>query len=114
MDRIAIVGSALCLLHCIAMPVFLAVFPSYITVFLQDEKFHQLLIWLVIPSSLLAVFIGCCKHKDSWVLAGVVIGVLIMAFTAVFGHDFLGEKAPAITVHKNICQLMAQLRPPKQ
>ena len=96
MDRIAITGSAICLLHCIAMPVFLSIFPSSITVLLQDEQFHQLMVWLVIHSSLLAVFIGCRKHKDSWVLAGVVIGILVMAFTAIFGHDALGESGEKI------------------
>ena len=96
MDRIAITGSAICLLHCIAMPVFLTVFPSSIATLLQDEQFHHLMVWLVIPSSFLAVFIGCSKHKDSWVLAGVVIGIVIMAFTAIFGHDVLGESGEKI------------------
>ena len=96
MDRVAITGSAICLLHCIAMPIFLIIFPSSISVLLQDEKFHHLMIWLVIPSSLLAVVIGCRKHKDSWVLAGVVLGILVMAFTAIFGHDVLGERGEKI------------------
>ncbi len=96
MDRVAITGSAICLLHCIAMPIFLIIFPSSISVLLQDEKFHHLMIWLVVPSSLLAVVIGCRKHKDSWVLAGVVLGILVVAFTAIFGHDVLGERGEKI------------------
>ena len=78
------------------MPVFLTVFPSSLTVLLQDEQFHQLMVWLVIPSSLLAVVIGCRKHKDSWVLSGVVIGIAVMTFTAIFGHKALGESGEKI------------------
>jgi len=96
LDRLAIVGSTLCALHCIAMPVILSVFPSSFTIFFQDERFHQLMVWFVIPSSLIAVFIGCRQHKDLKVLIGASLGLAIIVLTALFGHDYLGEQGEKI------------------
>ena len=96
LDRLAIAGSTLCALHCILTPVLLTVFPSSLSLFFQDEKFHHLMVWFVVPSSLIAVFLGCRGHKDFKVLAGVSIGLIIIVLTALLGHDFLGEQGEKI------------------
>ena len=96
LDRLAIAGSTLCAVHCIVMPIFLTVFPSSLSIFFQDERFHKLMVWFVIPSSLIAVFLGCREHKDYKVLIGASLGLAIIVFTALFGHDFLGEQGEKV------------------
>lgn len=96
LDRLAIAGSILCALHCLLVPILLTIFPSSISLFLQDESFHHLMVWFVVPSSLIAVFLGCRKHKDFKILAGVSLGLTIIVLTVLFGHDFLGEQGEKI------------------
>lgn len=90
-DRLAIGASVICAIHCIALPVILAMFPALVVMPVEEHSFHQLLVWFVLPSSLLAVSLGCSRHKDRIVLIGCVIGLSVIVLTAWFGHDLLGE-----------------------
>ena len=91
LDRFAIGASVVCALHCAVFPVFLAVFPSLVSLPLDDHLFHQLIVWFVFPSSAAAVLLGCWRHKDRIVLLAGVFGLLALVLTAVFGHELLGE-----------------------
>ena len=81
----------LCVIHCLATPVLLVLLPSLAVLPIADESFHLLLVFLVIPTSVTALFLGCRLHRRwsvlSWGLSGV--GVLVLA--ALVGHDLLGE-----------------------
>jgi MerC mercury resistance protein len=58
---------------------------------LDDEAFHAAILWLILPTSLLALAIGCWRHKDRHVLllGGAGLGTITLA--ALFGHDLIGE-----------------------
>ncbi len=45
------------------------------TVFLDDESFHRTILWLVVPSSLLAFGLGCRRHRDPRVLLLGALGL---------------------------------------
>ncbi len=91
-DRAAIGISALCVAHCLVLPVALVLVPSagLLTV-LSDELFHKLLILLVLPTSIFAVTLGCRKHKNVVVLGLAIAGLSTLCLTALFGHEYLGE-----------------------
>ncbi len=91
LDQTAISLSLLCAIHCFAVPIALALLPSLAVVPLVDEHFHVLLAVLVVPTSFIALFLGCRMHQRWRVLGWGVPGVLILVFTALFGHDLLGE-----------------------
>ena len=55
------------------------------------------MVWLVIPSSTIAVFLGCWRHKDRLVLVGAAAGLTTLVLTAIFGHDVLGETGEKVT-----------------
>lgn len=97
LDKLAISGSVLCVLHCAALPIILAIFPALMIAPLDNPEFHEMLIWLVIPTSLFAVTLGCRRHKDTIVLLLVGIGLGILTITAIIGHDHLGELTEKIT-----------------
>jgi hypothetical protein len=40
LDRVAISGSALCVLHCLASPLLLVAVPVFSSTFLADQHFH--------------------------------------------------------------------------
>jgi len=83
--------SVICAIHCAVLPVLLALFPTLLALPVDDHHFHQLMVWLVLPSSIVAVSLGCKQHQDSFVLIGAALGLLILVLTAFFGHDVLGE-----------------------
>ncbi len=91
MDRLAISASLLCMLHCIVTPLLLVAAPVISSTFLADEAFHQALVIFVLPTSLLALFLGCKSHKDAQVLLLGGFGLAALVSVAFFGHDLLGE-----------------------
>lgn len=91
MDRMAISASALCMLHCLLTPLLLVAVPVISTTLLADEAFHRLLVAFVLPTSLVALFLGCRRHKDRGVLVLGGLGLISLVLVALFGHDLLGE-----------------------
>lgn len=90
-DRAAIGLSIICTLHCLLLPVAIAVLPALAANSLGDESFHRLLLVAVLPTSLLALTLGCRKHRNRAVLAIGLLGLAILTLTAFLGHDYLGE-----------------------
>ncbi|MEP1445747.1 MAG: MerC domain-containing protein [Paraglaciecola sp.] len=91
LDRLSISASTVCAIHCAAMPTILALFPTLSFLPSDDHAFHEALVWLIVPMSLLAVFMGCKKHKDKAVLIGILSGLTLLVSTAFFAHDLVGE-----------------------
>ncbi len=96
LDRLALSASGLCAMHCLTLPLMLVLMPALGASFLGDAAFHRSLLWLVIPSSLMAVTFGCLRHRDARVWFHAAVGLVLMVVAAFWGHDlvgFWGEKA---------------------
>ena len=91
LDKIAVSTSAMCALHCMCLPLLLGFFPAVGATFFGEESFHVLLLWCVIPLSIISLSIGCRKHKDKFVATLGVAGLTLLSLAAFFGHEFLGE-----------------------
>lgn len=96
MDKIAIGLSTLCTVHCLLLPIILTLLPALSLNVLADEMFHQWLLVAVIPTSLIALTMGCRQHKNLSVMIFGLLGLTILILTAFFGHDFLGESGEKI------------------
>jgi len=81
-DRFSIGISLLCVVHCLGVPLVLSVYPAALATSLLSEEFHQMLLWLVLPSSAVAVQFGCWRHRDWLVLAGAVAGLSVLVVAA--------------------------------
>ncbi len=90
-DKAAIGLSLLCTLHCLLLPVAVALLPSLALFGLEDELFHQILLVVVLPISAFALWSGLRKHSNGKVLALGVAGMVTLVITAVIGHDVFGE-----------------------
>ena len=55
---------------------------------LSDELFHQLLLWVIVPTSVVAVALARLRHPDVWVVVLVVTGLLILIGGALWAHDY--------------------------
>ena len=90
LDHTAIGLSALCALHCLAMPVAMVLLPSLTFLPFADEHFHLALVFVVLPTSLFALFMGCRRHRRIRVLVWGGSGVAVLLGTAIVGHEVLG------------------------
>lgn len=64
-DGLALSASALCLVHCLALPVLIAALPALSTVLDVPESFHRLMLIIAVPASLIAVLLGRRHHQRS-------------------------------------------------
>jgi len=90
-DKAAIGLSFACALHCLAVPLFLAIFPSSALSGLGDERIHLGLLALIIPISIFSLTLGCRVHRNLTVVAVGVTGICILCFSALLAHDMGGE-----------------------
>ena len=90
-DNIAIGFSVVCALHCLLLPIAVIFLPAISATFLGSEDFHQTLLYFVIPSSIIALYVGCNKHGKYNVYFYGAIGISLLLIAAFFGHDYFGE-----------------------
>ena len=90
-DKIAISFSVVCALHCLLLPIAVIFLPAISATFLGSEDFHKTLLYFVIPSSIIALSVGCKMHGKYEVYSYGVIGIGTLLFASFFGHDYLGE-----------------------
>ena len=85
LDRFSIGFSTLCLLHCLAVPVLVSVVPVFATFALADERFHLALVAIVVPTSVIALCLGCRLHKSRRILICGFAGVFVLVVAAIPG-----------------------------
>ncbi len=91
-DKAAIGLSILCTVQCLLLPVILVLVPAVSGVLaFDDELFHRWLLFAVLPISLFAVISGYFHHRRIVALLVSGIGMALLLFAVVEGHDRLGE-----------------------
>ena len=78
LDRVAIALSTICIVHCLAMPVLIAVLPVAALAIGGDGHFHSLMLWFVVPTSVLGFGLGLRVHRriDIVAMGAVAIAAL--------------------------------------
>ena len=72
-DRFSITLSVLCIVHCLLLPVLFVMLPSLAASILGAEAVHESLVYMVIPSSLISLGLGCRQHsRSSFILVGII------------------------------------------
>ena len=96
LDKGAIALSVTCAVHCLTLPILAVMSPALMGYFITDESFHRWLAFVVIPFSVIALTMGCKRHKNSKVAILGLGGLALIVFTAAFGHDVFGEAGEKI------------------
>ena len=91
LDSIAVFCSALCIIHCLALPIFLTILPAINLYFLDHQTFHLILLLVVLPVSILALSLGCKRHRDAMTIIAGVAGLLMITAVAIFGHTLINQ-----------------------
>ncbi len=86
-DRIAIGLSAICIVHCVAVPLVLAMLPLAAVSLGRDQHFHALLLWLVVPTSVAGFALGYRVHRRAGVIALGGAALAAVAAAATWGHS---------------------------
>ena len=94
LDGAAVALSALCLVHCLALPLIVAGVP-FLAQFAETHLHYQVLV-LVIPLSVFALAIGYRRHHDRRIIVGGALGMLFLIVGATVAHTQLGLAADRI------------------
>ena len=106
LDSLAISMSVICAVHCLLTPVLLALLPIISTTVWVHENFHLWMVFLVVPTTSAAVFMGCRKHKDKTVAILSITGLSFILFIAIYQYSFHAANPDAVC---GICPSCAQL-----
>jgi len=90
-DHIAIGLSALCLLHCLALPALLLAVPLF-QQFAADHYHAQMLVF-VLPVSIVALTLGYQRHRQFAVVAWGATGLALLVLGATWAHSEVGPLA---------------------
>jgi hypothetical protein len=96
LDRLGIFLSATCLLHCLSIPVLLTLAPIAQSSLLDEHTFHVILLWFIVPTSLIALGIGCRDHRDPIILLLGAVGLTLLVCVAVVGHTYISESTERV------------------
>ncbi len=111
LDRIGVFLSATCLLHCLALPVLLTIAPITQTGLMDEQTFHLILLWFILPVSLIALGIGCRQHKDLIIVLLGGTGLSLLLFAGLLGHTYLSPPTERVlTVVAGLILAAAHLR----
>ena len=94
-DKFAIGLSLMCTVHCFATPVILALLPSFAVLQINAEQFHLWILAVVLPTSLLALSLGCKKHKRTRYMACGVVGLACLIIAVLLVQE---EAEKALTL----------------
>lgn len=94
-DRLGVVLSMICLVHCLATPFVLAFLPVGAAMGFWQHGFHQVFLTIIPFVALMAFIPGWKKHRDIrvWIWGGAGLALLTMgvAVAEVFGHSAAGH-----------------------
>ena len=79
LERAAVGASAMCLVHCLALPVLVALAPALSSALSIPEGIHRWLLAAAVPMASAALLQGRAVHGGSWPLAVGCAGLFVMA-----------------------------------
>lgn len=105
-DRIGVILSVLCALHCIATPLILLLLPAFGEVWSHPAA-HWGMALLVVPIALVLTLRAHKRHGRSWILITCSLGVLFILGGAIAPHiqHYLAQQssAAAAAAHELCC-----------
>ena len=91
LDGAAVALSALCLIHCLALPIIVAGLP-FLAQFAEGHLHLQMLV-VVLPLSVVALGLGFRRHRSLRIVSAGVAGMLTLVIGATVAHTHLGLSA---------------------
>jgi hypothetical protein len=90
-DKFAMGLSLACVLHCFFFPSFLILTSGILSISLDNEFVHKLLVLVAVPISSFALIKGYKYHKTFSFLPFGILGFVSLISAVIFGEVMLGE-----------------------
>ena len=94
LDGAAVALSALCLVHCLALPLVVVGVP-FLAQYADSHLHYQVLI-IVVPLSVVALGIGYRRHRNRRIMLAGALGLILLIVGATVAHTQLGLAADRI------------------
>ncbi len=107
LDNLGIFASALCLVHCMAMPFVIALLPVLGLEILDSHESHLVLGSFIWAFALFAIVPGYLKHRNVRILIGMCSGLALVSFAVLAGHQLFGERGELICLTAGNLTLVA-------
>ena len=109
-DAIGLTISGTCVMHCLFAPVTLILLPVFGLTISQEEVLHEIFLYLIVPSAIVAITMGCKKHKDYSVAILATTGIILLVY-AVVTHDTNTEQTvEVLTLFGSALVVLSHLR----
>lgn len=107
LDRVAMTGSAACMIHCLALPLLLAAAPALSAFIAIPESFHRWVLVFAVPAAVVALLGGHARHAALWPFLLGLVGLGLMTLGAFAVPE--GEVEIAVTVAGSIVLAAAHI-----
>lgn len=111
LDTVAVGLSGLCLVHCLALPLLIALLPLVGATLIDHESFHQIILIAVVPTTAIALGSGYIRHRRAAIAALGAVGIGALAFAAFALHALHAHAMETwITVAGGLILAVAHIR----
>ena len=92
-DKMGVLTSAVCIVHCIALPMILVFLPTLVLTSghgnhtIWEEIFHFLILFAIIFFAAIAFYRGYKRHNDIRPIRYLVAGLSLVIFVITIGHE---------------------------
>lgn len=107
LERAAIGASALCLIHCLALPLLFAALPILSRLVALPEQVHVWLLAFAVPTSGAALLLGRGRYMDRPPLVTGATGLALLSVSALFLAN--GRWETPVTVCGSLCLAAAHV-----
>ena len=90
-DKVAVTLSTACVLHCFFAPSFIILTSGFLSISIDNEFVHYLILLLAVPVSSFALYLGWKNHKNTSFLPFGIIGLFALVAAVLMGEAMLGE-----------------------
>ena len=90
-DKVAVTLSTACVIHCFFAPSFIILTSGFLSISIDNELVHYLILLLAVPVSSFALYLGWKNHKNTSFLPFGITGLLVLVAAVLMGEAMLGE-----------------------
>ena len=90
-DKFAGTVSLVCALQCLLMPSFFIATSGLVSLSIDNEFVHSIILLIAVPVSLFALFLGLKNHKNKLIFLIGILGLIVLIAAFFFAKTFFGE-----------------------
>ena len=90
-DKLAGSVSLVCALQCLFMPSFFIATSGLVSLSIDNEFVHSIILFIAVPVSLFALLLGLENHKSKLIFLIGMLGLVVLVAAFLFAKTFFGE-----------------------